>query len=102
MPEASGPPRPIDPSSTVDKLKVAEWLNSHWRPDMVQRSCTVCGVTKWTIAEDFAYLSTLGSGGAIQIGGRHFPLVILTCSNCGNTLLFNAIVMGLLPKKPEA
>ena len=29
------------------------------------------------------------------LGGINYPVVGLVCKNCGNTMLFNAIVMGI-------
>ena len=30
--------------------------------------------------------------GVIQVGGNYLPLVPVTCMNCGNTILVNAVV----------
>jgi len=94
---------PIDPSMTVDKTKVVHWLETHWQsPTRSGRACLVCGQTKWAVADGFTWMAEVGSGGSLQLGGDYYPFVVLTCSNCGNTLLFNARVIGLLPvKKPE-
>ena len=31
----------------------------------------------------------------LQIGGASLPSIVLTCDNCGNTQLLNALVLGL-------
>jgi len=97
---AVGPPIPIDPSMTVDKTKVAQWLDAHWQsPTRTAKACLVCGQTKWAIADAFTWMAMVGSGGSLQIGGDYYPFVPLACTICGNTLFFNARVMGLLPLK---
>ena len=41
-------------------------------------------------------------GGDFVIGGSPIvPLVVLTCNNCGNTILINALVVGLLDEQTE-
>ncbi len=57
--------------------------------------CSACTHTQWTLADGFVFLSLSDSPGSIPIGGNGLPSVALTCKNCGNTLLFNLIVLGL-------
>lgn len=40
------------------------------------------------------------NGGNIVLGGQStiFPVIALTCKNCGHTNLFNAVVLGLIEK----
>lgn len=93
-----GDPVPIDPSTTVDGTKVIQWLEKHWQsPTRTGRACLVCGQTKWTIARDFTWMATVGSGGNLQLGGDYYPFVLVICTTCGNTLAFNAKIIGLLP-----
>jgi predicted nucleic-acid-binding Zn-ribbon protein len=97
---AIGPAMPIDPSSTVNRMKVIQWLDSHWKsPTRTAKNCLICGVTKWSIPEDFTWMATVGVGGSLNLGGDYFAFVPITCTNCGNTLFFNARIMGLLPVK---
>jgi hypothetical protein len=60
--------------------------------------CPICGVVRWSISPDFAWRGTIGSDGKL-VGGDYHPFVVLTCGNCGHVILFNAVVMGLLPTK---
>ena len=41
-------------------------------------------------------------GGDFVLGGSPIvPLAVLTCNNCGNTILINALVVGLLDEQTE-
>jgi hypothetical protein len=42
-------------------------------------------------------MATVGSGGNLQLGGDYYPFVLVICTTCGNTLAFNAKIIGLLP-----
>ena len=54
--------------------------------------CSVCqGRNLWTIGE---YTTRLQAADA-PLAGVGYPQVVLTCKNCGHTVLLNAIVMGL-------
>ncbi len=39
-------------------------------------------------------------GGGITIGGQStiFPVIVVTCKQCGRTHFFNAIILGLIEK----
>jgi hypothetical protein len=85
-------------TNRVDTAAANEWFKKHWTQP---RKCVVCGQVNWGVASTFAHLpeSLIGTGpvGTYQ-PVRTIPLVVLTCGTCGNTILLNAIVMGLLRK----
>lgn len=72
--------------------KAIEWLNKYW----VRRECEICRNSNWSVADFFA--TPLRCGKDIEIGGRILPQLVVTCTKCGNTKYFNAIVMGLFPQ----
>ena len=39
--------------------------------------------------------------GNLVLGGQLVPVVPVVCNNCGNTVLVNAILAGLIPPGPE-
>jgi len=81
----------------VDSDLANTWFTSHWPQP---RKCTVCGVDdQWGLVPQFLYLS-MGPVGA-QLRSRTYPSVAVTCQNCGHTIFFNAVAMGLLPKGEE-
>ena|ERR1700683_474599 len=77
----------------VDFVAANAWLLAHWP---APRSCPVCGVEKWGFAPSFLQIPTADLG--FDAPPRPYPAVALVCGNCGNTLFFNAVMMGLLPQ----
>lgn len=80
----------------LDRQRFAEWLNRHWTGNKV---CPICGNNNWSVPEELVEVRPF-SGGTLVLGGRLFPHAIIICKVCGHTLLFNAMVAGLV--KPEA
>ena len=73
----------------LEKLK--KWLDEKW----INRKCPACDHGDWeasTIVTQiplFVYSDTFDSG-------RKLPIIHVTCQNCGYTMLFSAIRMGLV------
>lgn len=105
--------RSIEQPGRIDQAAAADWLKGRWRGDA---TCPVCRSNSWSIGEHAAELvelpvtevattkrqpGTTGgiTGRAARQPGR-YPVVVVTCLGCGNTLLFNAAVAGLLPRAP--
>jgi len=63
------------------------------------KPCDACGHPHWTY-DNRVYELREFSGGGLVIGGSQkiIPALALTCTNCGNTKLINALVAGLMPK----
>ncbi|MGC2494657.1 hypothetical protein [Candidatus Binatus sp.] len=79
-------------TNVVDSTAANEWLNKHWKT----RNCPICGIVTWAMAPQFAHVSFARPG--VVGAPPSFPCVVLTCRNCGHTLFFNGVVMGLLPE----
>jgi hypothetical protein len=79
----------IDTTAKLDQSKVIAFLSERWR----NKNCPICQSINWGINDDLAELRFLSIAG-FHIGGPVIPLVVLTCTVCGHTLLFNAIRMG--------
>jgi len=75
------------------KHKVVEWINQK----IPGLQCECCHQRQWTVSEDIT--TPVIFAGSFNLGGQAYPHVLLTCTVCGNTKLFNAVVMGLLPPK---
>jgi hypothetical protein len=84
--------------SIAEKQKISEAINACWGGR--SEACPICGNTQWLIADHLVTTTTLG--GAFQLGGQVYPLVMLI-SPCCYTRLFNAIMLGVHPsaKPPE-
>jgi|HubBroStandDraft_6_1064221.scaffolds.fasta_scaffold00031_33 hypothetical protein len=62
-------------------------------PDL--RACPFCGKRAgYTLADGFVFLSTKRRPAAVE-GGQGLPSIALICRKCGNTMLLNAVVLGL-------
>lgn len=61
------------------------WLEERWGD---QQPCPYCGNKEWTVGRPFT--AALISGAAFT---PHFPV---TCNECGNTALINAVWAGLV------
>lgn len=85
-----------DLQSAEDELREAlidsaiAWLEQKWGAD---NPCPYCDNEEWTVSLPFKLL--LESRVSLQ---PHFSAV---CTNCGNTVLINAVMAGLLPEDNE-
>ena len=89
--------KPVTPKRlTVEQMKkVSAWIESH-----AKRGCPVCGHPKWNLAQNVVEIRSYY--GVPFLGGDVYPLVLLTCENCGYVLLFHAITIGALDNpEPE-
>jgi hypothetical protein len=68
-------------------------INHFW--GRVPRQCQVCGNFNWSVEENLAQLHVLASMPHMQ--PSVFPLVVITCQVCGNTILLNALKLGWMP-----
>ena len=84
--------QPVTGREKFDKDTAIAWLNKHWHGN---RLCPVCGHNSWTVSDELVEIRPF-KGGAMVLGGALFPLMVVTCTTCGHTLLFNAVVVGLV------
>lgn len=87
-----------EPLTPLDREKFATLLNERWDG---QKECPICKKNEWLLSDYLAEVRTFTKG-SILLGAPVYPVVVVTCRVCGNTLLFNAIVLGLVkPPPPE-
>jgi hypothetical protein len=79
----------------LDTEKAIEWLKGHWKDD---QGCPICGNTSWGVSDELVEIRPF-KGGGMALGGSVYPLFAATCNTCGHTLLFNAVVAGLLKEQ---
>ena len=86
---------PVENNEQLDAVREAalKWVDSHWNKS---RDCPVCGGNEWNV-EDIMQMMQFHNG-AIVIGGptRIIPVVPVECVRCGYTMLFNAMIAGLI------
>src|ERR1051326_8514732 len=81
---------------TYSREALAKFLNEKWQGE---KKCPVCQNNNWTVSEWLAELRKFEE--TFSFGGPVFPLAVVTCNVCGNTLLFNALTAGLLEAKKQ-
>ena len=62
----------------------------------LQRPCAVCGGKNWEIQGDLSFFPILDPEYKMPIEGKIYPVVLVVCTSCNNTLSFSAMKMGLL------
>lgn len=82
--------------SKIDSEKVIKHLQEKWKG----ARCSMCGEGSWAV-QDSAFQMTEFSHGGLAIGGPVIPVVPVMCSNCGNTVLINAILAGVVKQDEE-
>lgn len=60
-------------------------------------SCQSCGSKDWIASENIFEMREF-SGGNLVIGGKSaiLPVIPVTCKQCGQTIFFNALAIGIL------
>lgn len=79
----------------LDTDKALAWLAKHWDKS---HDCPICGSDNWTISDDVVEVRRF-RGGALGVGGPLYPYLVVTCSTCGHTHFFNALVAGLVEQQ---
>jgi hypothetical protein len=67
------------------------------------RPCS-CSGQNWILNDKIFELREFNEGNLV-IGGKNssiFPVISVSCSKCGNTHFFNAILLGLIQKDNES
>lgn len=80
--------------ANINQDKLINILNEKWG----NRPCNMCGTGNWLVSDKVFELREFNNGDLIIGGGPITPLVTITCSECGNTILINPIVIGVLDK----
>ena len=82
------------PLSQSDQDKVKEWIGSR----TPQLQCD-CGAKTWSIAPELAFplMADSKTGRINYLSG--YPLVIVTCNDCGRALFFSAMKLGVWSPK---
>ncbi len=75
--------------------KAIQHLNSKW----INKTCPVCQGNTWDVHPEL-YEMRQFNGGDMVLGGPLIPLLVVECTNCGNTISINAIRAGVVsPEK---
>jgi hypothetical protein len=80
----------------IDSRKIIQHLEQKWRG----KGCTQCGVANWQVQDSTFELREFNAGNMV-LGGPVIPVVPVICANCGNTVLINALISGVMARGPE-
>ena len=80
-----------------DNAKAIAHLQTKWGA----RACPMCGQGPWKVQDSTFQLTEYNEPGMV-IGGPVIPVVPVTCSNCGNTVLVNAILAEVVKPQPPS
>ena len=85
-----------DPSelSQEDQQHIIAWLKEK-AAEGGEVVCSVCKHIDWGLNIHLVAPPRTTIKGGMLMGGVAYPHIMLTCTNCGNTLFFNAIAVKL-------
>jgi hypothetical protein len=90
QPTPTPSPPPDQEGLTQDQFKQAvAWLDAHW----TKRECPMHGPTQWSLDSQMGAVPVQTPHGTNL--GSVFPLLVLTCANCGYTVFVNALAAGI-------
>lgn len=75
------------------KQQFLDWLKKRWTGDA---NCFVCRKSQWVTGDHFITPTAQTPGGGLVLGGISYPQVFVNCGNCGHTIYFNAMLIGLI------
>lgn len=77
--------------SDAEMAQLLRFINTKWS----NASCNLCGVNSWSITGMVRLELTTTTGPAI-VGGDNVPTAVAMCKNCGNTVLVNLVIAGIV------
>ena len=81
----------------LDTKKVNAWLDEHWKGN---RACPICQDNHWGVGADLVEIRNFHGKSRLNPGPEAiYPLVAVVCDTCSYTMLFNAILIGLVEGK---
>jgi hypothetical protein len=80
--------------SKADSEKIIKYLQEKW----AGRPCPMCGNAGWSVQDSVFELREFHGGSMVIGGSALIPVVPVACNNCGNTVLINAIVAGVVDR----
>jgi predicted nucleic-acid-binding Zn-ribbon protein len=74
--------------------KLLKHLNDKWG----NIACPMCGSSGWNVSDTIYELREFHGGNLVLGNGPIVPIVPVSCNNCGNTVLVNALLSGAIDK----
>ena len=83
----------------MEKKINSEILIKHLQTKWKGQKCQMCCEGNWNISDTIFELREYNQGSLVIGGGPIIPVIPITCDNCGNTILINAIKAGVIEIK---
>jgi hypothetical protein len=74
-----------------DTEKILQFLTEKWG----DKNCSMCSKGPWEVQKKIFQLSEFHEGNLV-VGGLLIPVIPVTCTNCGHTVLVNALISGAI------
>ncbi len=89
----------MDDKMKINEEKFMNFLNEKWK----NKICQLCGNNNWSVSNKVFELREFNRGSLI-IGGNNaiFPIMVVSCTECGNSIMINAITSGAIDKNNES
>lgn len=84
------------PKVDIDTEKLIDHLKEKWK----DAPCPMCGNKSFQVADKVFELREFAGGDFLVGGGPLIPIIPVTCENCGNTIMINAVKINLI--KPQS
>lgn len=81
------------PNYNVEKL--IQHLNAKWQ----DRPCPMCNANVWTLSDKVFEMREYFGGNLVFGVGSINPVIPVTCNNCGNSIMVNALTSGAIEKQ---
>jgi predicted nucleic-acid-binding Zn-ribbon protein len=78
--------------SEDDFKKINKHIAENWQPPV---ACPVCRQNNWSVSQEVLELREYHGGNMVIGNVAIVPITPVTCSNCGNTILFNPLIAGI-------
>ena len=76
----------------LDPKEIAKQIRKNW---LHEASCPLCGQHDWSIQHDVYELRKYQPDGEVS-DGHIVPIIPVVCKKCGNTVLINGCVAGVV------
>ncbi|AKH10535.1 hypothetical protein OEA30_005248 [Escherichia coli] len=78
--------------SDVKSDQIIKYLSEKWGGS----KCPLCKKGRWNVSDKIFELREFHEGNVVIGAGPIVPIIPVTCDNCGNVVLVNAIISGCL------
>jgi len=84
----------MDEEKKANVEKVIQHLNQKWG----SRPCPMCGSNSWNVSDKIYELREFQEGHLVIGNGPIFPVIPVSCNNCGNSVMVNALLSGAIDR----